>query len=80
MTYVLLSCSCLTTVCKPCLDNWLLFESSCYLFSESNYSSHWMTWQESRNKCRNKTADLVVIESHKEQVTNDLLNDIFIEL
>ncbi|XP_026226134.1 NKG2-A/NKG2-B type II integral membrane protein-like isoform X2 [Anabas testudineus] len=34
---------------------------------ESNYSSHWMTWQESRNKCRNKTADLVVIESRKEQ-------------
>lgn len=63
---VLLSC-CLTGVCKPCLDNWVPFQSKCYLFSESNYSSMWKTWQESRDECRNITADLVVIENQEEQ-------------
>lgn len=66
-------CSCLTTVCKPCLDNWVKFQSTCYLFSESNYSSNWKTWNESRGDCSKIMADLVVIESQDEQARLILL-------
>ncbi|XP_029360762.1 C-type lectin domain family 4 member G-like [Echeneis naucrates] len=58
---------CPQKVCRPCLDSWVPFQSKCYLFANSDYSSNWMTWLQSRDKCREKTADLVVIESQEEQ-------------
>lgn len=58
---------CPQKVCKPCLDDWLLFQSNCYLFAKSRYSNKWETWERSRNDCRAKHADLVVINSQKEQ-------------
>lgn len=63
----LLSCSCLT-VCKPCLDGWVLFQLSCYLFVEYQYYYYWKSWEGSRENCRQMKADLVVIESREEQV------------
>lgn len=66
MIMIVLSCSCLT-VCKPCLDGWVLFQSNCYLFSKSNYYPESMGWQGSRDQCKQKMADLVVIESQEEQ-------------
>ncbi|XP_014830751.1 PREDICTED: killer cell lectin-like receptor subfamily F member 1 isoform X2 [Poecilia mexicana] len=50
--------------CKPCQKDWILFQEKCYLF----YDSHpWLTWTESRTFCRDKYADLVVIDDLKEQ-------------
>lgn len=59
------------TVCKPCQDGWLLFQSKCYLFTVYDYYSEWNTWEESQKRCREQTADLVVIESQEEQVRCD---------
>lgn len=57
------------TVCKPCLDGWVLFQSSCYLFSQHQYLSHWRTWDESCDYCKMYQAALAVIESQEEQVS-----------
>lgn len=62
MNTILLSCF---TVCKPCKDGWLLFQSKCYLFHEPYYGKN---WEESRKECKGMNADLVVIESQEEQV------------
>lgn len=59
------------TVCKPCQDGWLWFQSKCYLFTEYKYYSEWKSWEESQNACRGLAADLVVIESQDEQVRRD---------
>ncbi|KAL7392888.1 hypothetical protein ABVT39_003320 [Epinephelus coioides] len=58
---------CPQRVCQPCLDGWVLFQSNCYLFSTSDYSSYWKNWQGSQDQCRQTNADLVVIESQGEQ-------------
>ncbi|XP_060905961.1 C-type lectin domain family 4 member M-like [Labrus mixtus] len=58
---------CLQNVCKPCLDNWVLFQSNCYLFRNSESSWKWSTWIKSQEECQKFTADLVVIESQEEQ-------------
>ncbi|XP_019960520.2 CD209 antigen-like protein C isoform X2 [Paralichthys olivaceus] len=54
-------------VCRTCLDGWIPFQSSCYWFYESNRSINWESWQDSRDQCRDVEADLVVIESSREQ-------------
>uniref|UniRef100_A0A4W6BPK9 C-type lectin domain-containing protein n=1 Tax=Lates calcarifer TaxID=8187 RepID=A0A4W6BPK9_LATCA len=56
---------CPKKVCKPCLDNWILFQSNCYLFMNDKYN--WKTWKKSREVCRQQNSDLVVIESQEEQ-------------
>ncbi|XP_054478008.1 C-type lectin domain family 12 member B-like isoform X2 [Anoplopoma fimbria] len=58
---------CPQKVCKPCLDDWVLFQSNCYMFSTSKYYSDWRFWEGSRDHCRQMKADLVVIESQEEQ-------------
>uniref|UniRef100_UPI003AAB8FFC C-type lectin domain family 7 member A n=1 Tax=Centroberyx gerrardi TaxID=166262 RepID=UPI003AAB8FFC len=58
---------CSQKVCKPCLADWLLFRSSCYLFTGDQYSSSWKTWDESREHCRKMKADLVMVGSQEEQ-------------
>ncbi|XP_068591987.1 C-type lectin domain family 12 member B-like [Cebidichthys violaceus] len=58
---------CPQKVCKPCLDGWVLFQSNCYKFSASEYSSYWRNWEESHDQCKQMMADLVVIESQEEQ-------------
>ncbi|XP_070692065.1 C-type lectin domain family 4 member M-like [Pempheris klunzingeri] len=58
---------CPQRVCKPCLDGWVLFQSNCYLFLNFNYYNDWRIWQQSRDRCREMHADLVVIESQEEQ-------------
>ncbi len=55
------------TVCQPCLDDWVQFQSSCYMFAESNYYYNWKSWEGSQEECRDVNADLVVIESQEEQ-------------
>ncbi|XP_041799191.1 C-type lectin domain family 4 member A-like [Chelmon rostratus] len=58
---------CPQKVCKPCLDGWVLFQLSCYLFVEYQYYYYWKSWEGSRENCRQMKADLVVIESREEQ-------------
>ncbi|MED6267883.1 hypothetical protein CHARACLAT_016603 [Characodon lateralis] len=53
--------------CKPCLDDWVLFQSNCYLFTKDERSYSWKTWEQSREFCNKKNAELVVIDSQEEQ-------------
>ncbi|KAM9335515.1 uncharacterized protein ABDE67_020502 [Symphorus nematophorus] len=48
---------------KTCPIGWRMFNCSCYLPSSESG-----TWDEGRTDCRNRGADLVVIDSHEEQV------------
>ncbi|XP_041649919.1 natural killer cells antigen CD94-like [Cheilinus undulatus] len=52
--------------CKPCLDNWVQFQSNCYLFMNGPYSQ-WRYWKDSRGECGKFNAELVVIDSQEEQ-------------
>ncbi|XP_053183217.1 C-type lectin domain family 4 member M-like [Scomber japonicus] len=58
---------CPQKVCKPCLDGWVLFQSHCYLFTSSDYYYDWKDWSGSRDFCRERNAQLVVIGSQEEQ-------------
>ncbi|XP_062286008.1 C-type lectin domain family 12 member B-like [Scomber scombrus] len=48
---------------EPCQSGWFHFQDSCYAIWSNTSSS----WEEARDDCRGKTADLVVIESPEEQ-------------
>ncbi|KAJ8398411.1 hypothetical protein AAFF_G00426660 [Aldrovandia affinis] len=50
--------------CKPCKNNWTLFNSKCYFLYKGNW---WKSWNDSRKKCIHQGADLVIIESTEEQ-------------
>ncbi|XP_041662853.1 CD209 antigen-like protein C [Cheilinus undulatus] len=54
---------------KTCPARWRMFHCSCYFFSARKTS-----WDSSRQDCRNRDADLVVIDSSEEQefLTNTL--------
>ncbi|XP_026011207.1 CD209 antigen-like protein C isoform X2 [Astatotilapia calliptera] len=47
---------------EKCPDRWTRFGSSCYF-----KSTEWKTWSESQNHCKTRGADLVMINSKKEQ-------------
>lgn len=57
------------TVCQPCKANWIEFHNKCYLFYEEN--APWKTWHGSRQHCQERNADLVVIDTLREQVTRE---------
>nr|XP_057909829.1 oxidized low-density lipoprotein receptor 1-like isoform X1 [Doryrhamphus excisus]XP_057909830.1 oxidized low-density lipoprotein receptor 1-like isoform X1 [Doryrhamphus excisus]XP_057909831.1 oxidized low-density lipoprotein receptor 1-like isoform X1 [Doryrhamphus excisus] len=59
-------------LCKPCMEGWQLFHSKCYLFIHSDYYYEWKNWQGSVDECRQRNAELLVINSQEEQefVTN----------
>uniref|UniRef100_A0A3B5KVU8 C-type lectin domain-containing protein n=1 Tax=Takifugu rubripes TaxID=31033 RepID=A0A3B5KVU8_TAKRU len=63
----LVNVHCPQRVCKPCEYGWIRFKSNCYLFEESTYYYNWRSWEGSRKKCNEMTADLVMIESLEEQ-------------
>jgi len=48
---------------KTCPAGWSMFSCSCYLLSEMSD-----TWDKGRKDCKDKGADLVVIDSAEEQV------------
>ncbi|MEQ2249879.1 hypothetical protein ILYODFUR_034157, partial [Ilyodon furcidens] len=51
---------------EPCLQGWLHFQSSCYMISSQNYADP-KTWNEAREDCRLRDADLVIVRSPEEQ-------------
>ncbi|XP_029929042.1 killer cell lectin-like receptor subfamily B member 1B allele A [Myripristis murdjan] len=54
---------------NPCQEGWLLSpsNSSCYLVITTNNFNEWKTWEEAGEDCRQRNADLVVIENQQEQ-------------
>uniref|UniRef100_A0A8C9XRK0 C-type lectin domain-containing protein n=1 Tax=Sander lucioperca TaxID=283035 RepID=A0A8C9XRK0_SANLU len=54
--------SCLYLTEKTCPAGWRMFSSSCYLLSAESGS-----WEKGRQYCRDRGADLVVIDSSEEQ-------------
>uniref|UniRef100_A0A673A6Q2 C-type lectin domain-containing protein n=1 Tax=Sphaeramia orbicularis TaxID=375764 RepID=A0A673A6Q2_9TELE len=50
------------TLCAPCPEGWKLFNGSCYFFSTVTGS-----WETARNNCRNKSADLLIINTKEEK-------------
>ncbi|KAF7656818.1 hypothetical protein LDENG_00035870 [Lucifuga dentata] len=54
--------SCPQKECQPCQDGWIQFQKKCYLFS-----NFWLIWDESRQYCKSRGSDLVVVESQDEQ-------------
>ncbi|XP_017295590.1 C-type lectin domain family 12 member B-like [Kryptolebias marmoratus] len=51
--------------CQPCRTGWVLFEEKCYLFTDQNH--YWKSWGGSRRFCQSEAADLVVVDSQREQ-------------
>ncbi|XP_064819218.1 uncharacterized protein LOC135536925 [Oncorhynchus masou masou] len=49
-------------ICNSCQEGWRLLGSSCYFLSTQR-----KTWQESRQDCLNRGADLVIINSEEER-------------
>ncbi|KAJ8414406.1 hypothetical protein AAFF_G00052760 [Aldrovandia affinis] len=48
--------------CKKCKDNWIFFQSKCYLFFGDT-----KTWSASRSQCQSEEADLLIVNSEEEQ-------------
>ncbi|KAF7658318.1 hypothetical protein LDENG_00014280 [Lucifuga dentata] len=47
--------------CRPCREGWIHFQEMCYLFY--NLDSPWLSWDKSRQYCKSRGSDLVVVES-----------------
>uniref|UniRef100_A0A8P4GDI2 C-type lectin domain-containing protein n=1 Tax=Dicentrarchus labrax TaxID=13489 RepID=A0A8P4GDI2_DICLA len=62
---------------KTCPAGWKMFSCTCYLFSNNSHS-----WEEGRQDCRERGADLVIIDSSEEQefVTKNIRKDTWIGL
>ncbi|XP_038161162.1 C-type lectin domain family 12 member B-like, partial [Cyprinodon tularosa] len=60
--YMILSALNIYGKCEPCQRDWNSFNGSCYLFEERNRS-----WNDSREYCQSKGADLVVVNNEEEQ-------------
>ncbi|XP_065806042.1 C-type lectin domain family 4 member E-like [Labrus bergylta] len=63
MTEELQRLQCFFNQTRTCPAGWKSFIGSCYLFSDRT-----KTWQDSRQDCRVRGADLVVVDSFEEQV------------
>ncbi|XP_054875794.1 C-type lectin domain family 4 member A-like isoform X2 [Poeciliopsis prolifica] len=53
--------------CKPCPNDWAMFQSNCYLFTKDEFSKNWKTWEQSQEFCVKEKAKLAVIDSQEEQ-------------
>ncbi|XP_028435417.1 CD209 antigen-like protein C [Perca flavescens] len=53
-------------VSEDCQKGWRVFESSCYLFYDTDPPDQ-KTWEEAREDCRAQSSDLVVVDDDDEQ-------------
>ncbi|KAM9353604.1 CD209 antigen-like protein C [Symphorus nematophorus] len=53
--------------CRVCQTGWLPFQSSCYVINDPE-AARQRTWEEAREDCKRKNADLVVT-LHQEEKT-----------
>ncbi|KAI3355676.1 hypothetical protein L3Q82_004274 [Scortum barcoo] len=60
---------------ETCPAGWRMLSCTCYFFSTTSAS-----WEQSRRDCRDKGADLVVIESYEEQVVTERTGQIWTQL
>uniref|UniRef100_A0A3P8TF34 C-type lectin domain-containing protein n=1 Tax=Amphiprion percula TaxID=161767 RepID=A0A3P8TF34_AMPPE len=60
--------------CPKCEEDWEHHRGKCYYFS-----THKLTWEKSRNKCRDKGGDLVKIDGRNEQINFHQLVQSFLE-
>ncbi|KAG9339861.1 hypothetical protein JZ751_022366, partial [Albula glossodonta] len=58
-----------------CPLGWIKFNSSCYYISNDR-----MTWNESRQYCRERGADLVIIDTEEEQIFISMFHNFWIGL
>ena len=65
---VYLTFLCFRYIVKALQPNWTIFQSSVYYISTEK-----KTWDEGRQNCRDRGADLVIINSREEQVNNTVL-------
>nr|XP_029135377.1 CD209 antigen-like protein C [Labrus bergylta] len=77
MTEELQRLQCLVNQTRTCPAGWMSFIGSCYLFSDRT-----KTWQDSRQDCRVRGADLVVVDSFGEQefITDNIVSHTWIGL
>uniref|UniRef100_G3N5F3 C-type lectin domain-containing protein n=1 Tax=Gasterosteus aculeatus aculeatus TaxID=481459 RepID=G3N5F3_GASAC len=58
--------------CSACQRGWYHIQKSCYVFHNSEAPSDLKTWEEARENCRGRDADLVVVHDEEEKVMRDL--------
>uniref|UniRef100_A0A3B1K039 C-type lectin domain-containing protein n=1 Tax=Astyanax mexicanus TaxID=7994 RepID=A0A3B1K039_ASTMX len=61
--FLIMHCFCVSSIDKAARGRWINFSSSLYYISTERKS-----WSESRNDCRKRGSDLVIINSREEQV------------
>ncbi|XP_077950469.1 uncharacterized protein LOC144389485 isoform X5 [Gasterosteus aculeatus] len=58
--------------CSACQRGWYQIQKSCYVFYDRETPSELKTWEEARENCRGRGADLVVVHDEEEKVMRDL--------
>ncbi|XP_077950475.1 uncharacterized protein LOC120814985 isoform X3 [Gasterosteus aculeatus] len=53
--------------CSACQKGWNETQKSCYVFHNSEAPPHLKTWEEARENCRGRGADLVVVHDEEEK-------------
>ncbi|XP_062421737.1 C-type lectin domain family 10 member A-like [Pungitius pungitius] len=65
--------------CSPCQAGWEKNQMSCYVFHNSEAPPHLKTWEEARENCRGRGADLVVVHNEDEkQNLNDYITELLV--
>nr|XP_040026006.1 CD209 antigen-like protein B isoform X2 [Gasterosteus aculeatus aculeatus] len=57
--------------CSACQKGWNETQKSCYVFHDRETPSELKTWEEARENCRGKRADLVVVHDEEEKKVID---------
>ncbi|XP_039660919.1 CD209 antigen-like protein E [Perca fluviatilis] len=52
--------------CNACPNGWILNGSNCYQYNNPDHT-YWKTWEKSREDCRGKGSDLVVVHNEEEK-------------
>ncbi|XP_077950466.1 uncharacterized protein LOC144389485 isoform X2 [Gasterosteus aculeatus] len=65
--------------CSACQRGWDQTQKSCYVFHNSEAPPHPKTWEEARENCRGRGADLVVVHDEEEKnVIDGYIRDLYV--